>query len=111
MTKSRAYKLFKKNYKTIVKVCEINSYNLNGNYTTLDKRYNVKYPIIKVIKKCLEYCFSFKVGFSKNMRINNMNYIEITTNWFGAEDLIKRNELYEKHKDLCSWLEMGKNRK
>ena len=110
MTKSRTYKLFKKHYNTIAKVCEINSYNLNGNYTTKDTRFNVKYPILKVIKKCLEYGFSFKVGFNKNMRVNNMNYIEITSNWFGAEDPIERNKLYVKHKKLCKWLENGKGR-
>lgn len=93
--------------KTVVKFCEVHCLKGNETYETKDVRYNVKYPIIKVIKKCLKLDFSFKVGFRENTLIGNMNYIEITSDWFLHTKHSERERKFEETKQLMTWMKKG----
>ena len=71
---------------TTIKLKEIYLINFNGAYKTKDTRYDVKVKLVKIIKRCIKYGVSFKVGYRNNDLIPNKNYIEITIDAFMATD-------------------------
>lgn len=95
--------------KTIVKICEITCVHLSGSYETKNTRFNVKYPIAKVIKNCLKLGFSFKVGIRNNTLIHNMSYIEIINDWFTKNTFDERIARDSQCNELKTWLHRGEH--
>lgn len=92
---------------TTIKLKDICLVRGNGVYETKDVRYDVKTPIKKVIRYCLKYGFSFKVGFHDNKLISNKNYIEITSDAFTFHVVfkgIRNNSVYRERFDRCCQL-------
>lgn len=80
----------------IVKYKCINCIRLNYRLDTEDTRYKIKVSKTKLVKWLIKNNFRFSVGINGNALIDNLDYVEVWSNLFTAEDYCEKNELMRK---------------
>lgn len=86
----------------IVKYKCISGVNFDGRIDTKDARYKIKVSKNKLVKWLIKNEFRFSVGVNGKMLTDNLNYIEVWSKSFLAENYYEKNELMRKFLDKHS---------
>lgn len=86
----------------IVKYKCMNGAYFDGRIMTKDARYKIKVSKNKLVKWLIKNNFRFSVGINGNSLIENLDYIEVWSASFLAENYYEKNELIRKFIDKYS---------
>lgn len=86
----------------IVKYKRISCMHFDGKVETEDTRYRIKLSKNKLVKWLIKNDFRFSIGINGNELIDNLNYVEVWSNSFLAENHYEKNKLIEKYLEKYS---------